>query len=69
MKVYPEYNWLPWKFVSCPKNFWHNVKNQRNFMDWASTQLNVKDMNDWYKVTKKVRNQFYYIQVEKLGNC
>jgi hypothetical protein len=52
--VYSEYAWLPWKFDKCPRNFWGEVKNQRNFMDWAGKQLNVKDMSDWYKVSKKV---------------
>jgi hypothetical protein len=52
--VYPDYNWLPWKFTQVPKNYWENVNNQKKFIDWAATQLNIKEMSDWYKVTRKV---------------
>jgi hypothetical protein len=52
--VYPEYEWLPWKFEHSPKNYWENVSNQRRFMDWAAKELNVKDMSDWYNVSVKV---------------
>jgi hypothetical protein len=53
--VYPQYDWLPWKFTTCPRHYWEEVKNQRKFMEWAGKQLNVKEMSDWYKVTVKVR--------------
>ena len=51
--VYPEYNWIPWRFVSCPSNYWDDLKNQRNFMDWIGKELKINELNDWYKVTKK----------------
>jgi hypothetical protein len=53
-KVYPEYEWLPWKFVKCPQNFWNDVKNQRQFMDWAAKELKVNELSDWYNVSLKV---------------
>jgi hypothetical protein len=52
--VYPEYNWLPWKFVKSPNNFWDNMQNQRKFMDWASKELKIAEKSDWYKVAEKV---------------
>ena len=52
-QVYPDYNWLPWQFDKSPRNFWNDPKNTRKYMDWISTQLNVKDMDDWYKVSYK----------------
>jgi hypothetical protein len=52
--AYPELEWLPWKFASCPQNYWDDVQNQRTFMDWATKKLNIKDMSDWYKVSVKV---------------
>jgi hypothetical protein len=51
--LYPEYNWLPWKFENSPRNFWDDVKNQRNFLDWASKEFKIQDMSDWYRVTQK----------------
>ena len=55
--VYPEHEWLPWKFDSCPRHFWTVPANQRKFMDWAAKELNIKDMSDWYNITYQV----YYI--------
>jgi hypothetical protein len=52
--MYPDRDWLPWKFDDRPLNFWDDVKKQRKFMDWAAVQLNIKEMSDWYKVTQKV---------------
>jgi hypothetical protein len=54
-EIFPNYNWLPWKFQKCPKGYWDNVKNQRKFLDWASNELKVKEMSDWYKVSTKVQ--------------
>jgi hypothetical protein len=48
--LYPEYNWLPWKFSHIPKNFWTDNKNKKQFLDWAGNQLGIKDYSDWYKV-------------------
>ena len=56
-KLYPEYNWLPWKFENGPKNFWGDVKNQRKFMEWAGKELKIKEMSDWYNVTIHVINK------------
>jgi hypothetical protein len=57
--VFPEYEWLPWKFDNCPRNYWDDVKNQKKFMDWAAEQLNIQEMGDWYKVTKRVTKYMY----------
>jgi hypothetical protein len=53
LAVYPEYQWLPWKFDISPRNFWGNVENQRKFVEFAAKQLKIKDLSDWYNVTHK----------------
>jgi hypothetical protein len=58
-KVYSEYEWLPWKFVQCPKNYWEESKNEKKFIDWAAKELNIKELSDWHKVTAKVSRNFY----------
>jgi hypothetical protein len=61
--VYPENEWLPWRFVFCPSSFWSEVKNQRNFMDWVGKQLGINDMSDWYRVSKEVtKNQDFQVE-------
>jgi hypothetical protein len=56
--VYPDNDWLPWRFSTCPESYWDNKKNQRKFMDWAANELKIKNKEDWYKVTTKVRKIF-----------
>ncbi len=53
--TYPEHEWLPWKFPKSPNGFWHNLKNQKLFLDWAQKELNYQKMEDWYKITEKVK--------------
>jgi hypothetical protein len=55
--VYPQYNLLPWKFEKRPQNFWEDTKIQRNFIEWAGKQFNIKEMSDWYKVSVKVNKK------------
>jgi hypothetical protein len=52
--VYPDYDWLPWKFETTPRNFWESVKNKRKYLDWLGKQLGIKEFADWYKITAKV---------------
>ena len=56
--VYPEYPWLPWKFVRLPRNYWSNIENQREFMQYLSKQLNIKELSDWYNIPAMVAIQF-----------
>ena len=48
-KLYPDYEWLPWKFARTPSSFWDNIINQRKYMDWLFKKWNMKDMNEWYE--------------------
>jgi hypothetical protein len=56
--VYPEYEWLPWKFKHLPSKYWNEDKNKIKFLDWAGKQLGIKDYSDWYKVNARVANFF-----------
>ena len=48
--IYPNYEWIPWKFQQTPKNFWSNIENQRKYFHWLSNQLNIKSNEDWYNI-------------------
>jgi hypothetical protein len=52
--VYPEYEWLPWRFETTPKYFWNDISNQRKFMEWLQKENKFKDLKDWYKITYQV---------------
>jgi hypothetical protein len=58
--LYPQYEWLPWKFKRAPYGFWESATNQLQFMDWVGKQLNVKEMIDWYNVTLQVEYWLKY---------
>ena len=62
--VYPEYEWLPWKFSKVPVNYWNSVENRKKYMDWAGEQLGVKELSDWYNVNYKVKNSCYFCLLE-----
>jgi hypothetical protein len=66
--VYPEHEWLPWKFEQIPLSYWDNVNNQRKFMDWAGKQLKINEMSDWYKITRKVREGTSYLMTVRISN-
>ena len=59
--AYPNYNWLPWKFNHAPKGFWSNENNVKEYMNWLSERLNIKTMEDWYRVTEKVNYSIKYV--------
>jgi hypothetical protein len=49
--VYPEINWQIWRFEKVPNRFWDNLANQRDYMNWIANHLDIKCMDDWYKVS------------------
>ena len=53
--VFPEYEWLPWKFSSRPREYWDDVKSQRNLAEKIGRELKIQEVNDWYKVSTKVK--------------
>lgn len=55
--MYPNHNWLPWKWDRCPKKFWDDVNNKKKFLDWAGKQLGINEPKDWSKVTHKVSKE------------
>ena len=61
MSSFPSYEWLPWKFRTVPFNYWNNKENHLLYMNWLSKQLNIKNMEDWYKVTALVKFNFIFI--------
>jgi hypothetical protein len=58
--VYPDYEWLPWKFARLSNDFWADEKNKRKFIEWAGKQLGIKHINDWNVVSTK--------DIRELGN-
>lgn len=53
--VFPEHNWELWKFKVVPQGYWStltdNKEETRKVLDWLGTQLSIKSMEDWYRVS------------------
>ena len=49
--MYPEYEWLPWKFEYGIRKFWAKEENKRMFVNYVEKELGIKESSDWYKVT------------------
>ena len=49
--ILPELNLQVDDFVTKPKNYWTEMKNQRVFMETFAKQLNILQPDDWYRVT------------------
>ena len=46
--VYPEHDWMPWKFERAPQGFWEKLENHRQFFDWSGTQLGYNALETFY---------------------
>ena len=44
--------WLSKKKVS--QNFWTKLSNQKAYVEWIASKLNIKNKEDWYKITQQV---------------
>ena len=49
--LYPKIDFLPWKFLMSPINFWNDTENQKWYMDWLFKELGYESVEDWYKIT------------------
>lgn len=49
----PDFDWLPWKFRTCPNGYWTDAANRCRYLNWLATELGLNDIEDWYSVTKR----------------
>ncbi len=57
--IYPNFNWLPWKFHKCPQGFWNDINNQRIYMNWLFKNLGYEKIEDWYKINQNLITSNY----------
>jgi hypothetical protein len=51
--LFPEFEWLPWKFTIVSKSFdWHDKNNIKLWLDWFAKEHKYICMEDWYKLTQ-----------------
>jgi hypothetical protein len=45
--LYPDHQWLPWKFQKAPRRYWDDAKHQRAFMEFLAYQeLKLRDIKE-----------------------
>ena len=52
--VFPEYEWIEWKFNSVPNGFWSDINNRKKFLEWLKQKLKYEVMEDWYNLTTQI---------------
>ena len=57
--IYPQFDWIPWKFEKLPPNFWEDMKNQNKFLSFVSNKLSVLKPEDWYKIPQRVFSRHF----------
>jgi hypothetical protein len=62
----PEHKWLPWKFRRVEDGFWDDRANVSEYMAWASVQLNIQSLSDWYSIPVR---DFYNVGGTSLLCC
>ena len=58
MAVYPEYDWLPWKFRQ--RLCLENAEIIKKYVLYLEKELKIKEMKDWYNVTVGVIKCVYF---------
>eukprot|EP01125_Pyxidicula_operculata_P008535 TRINITY_DN2859_c0_g3_i4.p2 TRINITY_DN2859_c0_g3~~TRINITY_DN2859_c0_g3_i4.p2 ORF type:complete len:333 (-),score=32.63 TRINITY_DN2859_c0_g3_i4:27-1025(-) len=51
--IYPDYQWLPWKFRKSPRGFWSSKDNRYAYLRWIETKLGISEPSMWYHFTSK----------------
>eukprot|EP01114_Cavostelium_apophysatum_P005470 TRINITY_DN1649_c1_g4_i2.p1 TRINITY_DN1649_c1_g4~~TRINITY_DN1649_c1_g4_i2.p1 ORF type:complete len:470 (+),score=99.43 TRINITY_DN1649_c1_g4_i2:214-1623(+) len=55
LSVYPEHKWQLWRFKHevAPNGFWSDKRNQLDFFENLKKEMNIKEWEDWYKISYK----------------
>jgi hypothetical protein len=56
-ELYPDHVWQQWKFNQVPKLWWHDLANQKRFLDDLAPKLGVTKMDDWYHISAATLRQ------------
>lgn len=65
IKLYPEHNWLPWKFSRSPRGLSENKDTVRNAIDYIEKELSIKNNKGIDKESDKERNKEMWYRISK----
>ena len=49
--IYPEHEWIAWKFNQVSPQFWANKENHKKLFDQLEKELNIQRLEDWYRIS------------------
>jgi hypothetical protein len=52
--IYPDYEWLEWKFTQTSKNFWNDIENHKKYTEWLGNKLGYTEKEHWYNITYNI---------------
>ena len=44
MEMFPDYEWLPWKFTRMPQDYWEDENNCKKYVKWLGKELRYTTM-------------------------
>jgi len=56
--VYPEHEWLPWRFSSPPKNWALDTATQKRFIEWLHQQLGNTKADNYNYLTREIIEKY-----------
>ncbi len=51
--VFPEYEWVGWKFKVSPYNFW-NLETEKQYAIWLGQTIGYEKIEDWYSISREL---------------
>src|SRR5690349_12610595 len=57
LSVYPDHEWLEWRI---PTIDFFSLENQVKYLDWLGKKLQIKNLEDWYHITKDQIGNFVH---------
>jgi len=53
-KIFPEYEWLEWKFTQTSKKYFDDPKNRKIFAVWLGRKLGYTRIEHWYQISTDI---------------
>eukprot|EP01118_Nematostelium_gracile_P001699 TRINITY_DN11767_c0_g1_i1.p1 TRINITY_DN11767_c0_g1~~TRINITY_DN11767_c0_g1_i1.p1 ORF type:complete len:180 (-),score=32.27 TRINITY_DN11767_c0_g1_i1:11-478(-) len=65
--VYNDHHWQKWKFKTVPAYFDTDDQNLRDLAKYLETELSIKNMREWYRISLHVISKFVSSNI--IPNC
>lgn len=51
--VFPDFQFLPWKFTTVPNGFWTDFEHIKQYLDWLYHHLGYTELYDWVNIHQR----------------